>query len=109
MPSPDESSQESPAQFTTTHWSVVLRAGQEDAPAAREALETLCRAYWRPLYIFARRFRQTEQDAEDLTQAFIARFLERGYIRAADPRRGRFRSFLLTSFKHFINTDWTRT
>jgi RNA polymerase sigma factor (sigma-70 family) len=89
-------------EFTTTHWSVVLAAGQCDTPDAHQALGTLCRTYWYPLYAFARRQGRSPEDAEDLTQAFFERFLEKGSIGLADPTRGRFRSFLLGSFKNFI-------
>jgi RNA polymerase sigma factor (sigma-70 family) len=89
-------------EFTTTHWSVVLAAGQRDAPDAQRALGKLCRTYWYPLYAFARRQGKSPEDAEDLTQEFFARFLENGSIGLADPARGRFRSFLLGSFKNFI-------
>jgi RNA polymerase sigma factor (sigma-70 family) len=89
-------------EFTTTHWSVVLTAGQDDSPDAQQALGMLCRTYWYPLYAFARRQGRSAEDAEDLTQGFFARFLEKGSIGLADPARGRFRSFLLASFKNFI-------
>jgi RNA polymerase sigma factor (sigma-70 family) len=89
-------------EFTTTHWSVVLTAGQVDSPDAQQALGMLCRTYWYPLYAFARRQGRSAEDAEDLTQGFFARLLEKGSIGQADPARGRFRSFLLASFKNFI-------
>jgi RNA polymerase sigma factor (sigma-70 family) len=91
--------------FASTHWSVVLAAAQSDLPANRMALEKLCRAYWKPLFAFARRLGHPEPDAEDLTQGFFEQFLGKGYIRAADPRRGRFRAFLLTSFRHFVANE----
>jgi DNA-directed RNA polymerase specialized sigma24 family protein len=94
--------------FASTHWSVVLLAGQSGSPDGRAALEQLCRSYWKPLFAYARGLGQTEEDAKDLTQAFFEHFLHKGYIRAADPQRGRFRGFLRTSFKHFINADWVR-
>jgi RNA polymerase sigma factor (sigma-70 family) len=89
-------------EFTTTHWSVVLAAGEYHSPEAGQALGKLCRTYWYPLYAFARRQGKSPEDAEDLTQGFFARFLENGSIGLADPARGRFRSFLLGSFKNFI-------
>lgn len=92
--------------FPNTHWSVVLAAAGGQTPAA---LETLCRAYWKPLFVAARRLGHPEHDAQDLTQAFFEQFLEKGYIRAADPNRGRFRTFLFTSFKHFIRGEWVKT
>ena len=90
----------SPA-FVTTQWTVVLRAGGEHSPAADEALEKLCRTYWYPLYVFIRRSGSTQHDAEDLTQAFFARLLEKGYLAGLDRTKGKFRSFLLAAFKHF--------
>jgi RNA polymerase sigma factor (sigma-70 family) len=88
--------------FATTHWSVVLAAGQDSSPAAREALEKLCRAYWYPLYTFVRRQGQSPEDAQDVTQQFFARFLEKEYFGLADPVRGRFRSFLLAALRNFL-------
>ncbi len=90
------------APFVTTHWSVVLAAGEENARNHTEALEELCRAYWPPLYAFLRRDGQSPEQAADLTQGFFAQVLERGVLGQADPLRGRFRSFLLTSLRHFI-------
>ena len=88
--------------FATTHWSVVLAAGHDSAAGAREALEKLCRAYWYPLYTFVRRQGRSPEDAQDVTQEFFARFLEKEYFGLADPARGRFRSFLLASLKNFL-------
>jgi RNA polymerase sigma-70 factor (ECF subfamily) len=94
--------------FTTTHWSVVLAAGQTANPAAQEALETLCRAYWYPLYAYVRRLGHDEDMAKDLTQAFFARVLEKNYVGRADRERGRFRSFLLTTLKRFLTDEWDK-
>jgi RNA polymerase sigma factor (sigma-70 family) len=95
--------------FATTHWSVILTAGKEiDSPHAREALETLCRTYWYPLYAYVRRQGHAPEDAEDLTQAFFARLLEKKYVANARRERGRFRTFLLTSLKRFLVNDWHR-
>jgi RNA polymerase sigma factor (sigma-70 family) len=88
--------------FATTHWSLVLRAGQRDEADSAEALEKLCRAYWFPLYAFARREGCGPEEAQDLTQEFFSRLLEKNYLQTADPQRGRFRSFLLASFKHMM-------
>jgi RNA polymerase sigma factor (sigma-70 family) len=96
------------AQFTTTHWSVVLAAGHGSVPGAQEALETLCRTYWYPLYIYVRRQGQSPHDAQDLTQEFFARLLEKKYLRLADPDRGKFRAFLLKSLKHFLVNEWQK-
>ena len=92
--------------FVTTHWSVVLAAGADSASGAQAALEQLCRTYWFPLYAYVRRQGQSEPDAQDITQAFFARFLEKNHVRLADPARGRFRSFLLTCLKHFLVNEW---
>jgi RNA polymerase sigma-70 factor (ECF subfamily) len=94
--------------FASTHWSMVLTAVEGDLLAAETALGKLCSAYWKPLFVFARRLGHNEHDAQDLTQGFFEQFLEKGYIRAADPRRGRFRSFLLTSFRHFVRNEWAK-
>ena len=94
--------------FATTRWSVVLAAGQGAGLGAAEALETLCRSYWYPLYAYVRRQGHGVQDAEDLTQEFLARFLARQYLQRADPCRGRFRAFLIQSLKHFLVNEWAR-
>lgn len=94
--------------FDTTHWSVVLKAGADDSPQAAEALARLCRAYWYPLYAYVRRQGYSMEDAQDLTQEFFARLLEHNYLRSADRKRGRFRTFLLTSLKHFLINEWKR-
>lgn len=95
--------------FATTHWSVVLAAGDSGSPAAQAALENLCRTYWFPVYTFVRRHGRSAADAEDLTQEFFARLLARGTIRAADPIRGRFRAFLLASLRNFLANEWDKT
>lgn len=94
--------------FRTTHWSAVVLAGQSGTPQADDALERLCRVYWPPLYAYVRRLGHGAHDAQDLTQEFFARLLEKNYLRLADRERGRFRSFLLTSLKHFLVNDWIR-
>src|SRR6266849_10410360 len=88
--------------FATTRWTVVLAAGRRSAPQADVALEELCRTYWYPLYVYVRRHTSTREDAEDLTQAFFARFLEKNYLAAINSERGRFRAFLLAALKHFL-------
>jgi RNA polymerase sigma-70 factor (ECF subfamily) len=88
--------------FATTHWSLVLQAVQSDSPQSAEALEKLCRAYWYPLYAFVRRQNHSPEEAQDLTQEFFSRLLEKNYLQIADPSRGRFRSFLLGSLKHML-------
>src|SRR5881394_269304 len=90
-----------PVAFTTTHWSVVLTA-QDESPAAHEALEKLCRTYWRPIYAFVRRQGAGPEDAEDLTQGFFALLLERKDLNTVRKEKGRLRSYLLASVKHFL-------
>ena len=87
--------------FATTHWSVVLTA-QDESPAAQEALEKLCRTYWRPIYGFVRRQGAAIEDAEDLTQGFFALFLERKDLNTVRKEKGRLRSYLLVSVKNFL-------
>jgi len=87
--------------FATTHWSVVLEA-QGESPAAQEALEKLCRTYWRPIYGFVRRQGSKPEEAEDLTQGFFALILERKDLNIVRKEKGRLRSYLLTSVKHFL-------
>ena len=94
--------------FATTHWSVVLAAGNADTPAANAALETLLRAYWKPLFFYLRQRGQTHHDAEDLVQAFFCRFLEKDAVREASQQRGRFRSFLLAALKNFLANEYDR-
>jgi RNA polymerase sigma-70 factor (ECF subfamily) len=94
--------------FATTHWTVVQTAGGAESPESSQALESLCRTYWYPLYAYVRRAGNSPQDAEDLTQAFFARFLEKQWVVDADRNRGRFRSFLLTSLKHFLANEWDK-
>ena len=94
--------------FASTRWSLVVAAGQGTSPESQEALATLCRVYWYPLYAYARCRLPSVEDAQDLTQEFFARLLEKDYLRAADPGRGKFRSFLLTAFKHFLAKERDR-
>jgi RNA polymerase sigma-70 factor (ECF subfamily) len=96
------------AAFTTTHWSVVLEAGNEESPRATEALGQLCRIYWRPLYAYVRRRGYSPHEAPDLVQEFFARVIEKNYFGAADRHRGRFRTFLLASMEHFLAKEWQR-
>jgi RNA polymerase sigma-70 factor (ECF subfamily) len=94
--------------FANTRWSMVVAAGQRDSPESAEALAALCQAYWYPLYSYARRQLASVADAQDVTQAFFAQLLEKNYLLQADPARGKFRSFLLTAFKHFLSKDRDR-
>jgi DNA-directed RNA polymerase specialized sigma24 family protein len=97
-------------QFPTTQWNLVLLAGESLAQQSREALETLCRTYWYPLYAFVRRQGYSPDEAQDLTQGFFARLLEKRYLRDYQRERGRFRTFLLASLQHFLanERDWAR-
>jgi RNA polymerase sigma-70 factor (ECF subfamily) len=92
--------------FVTTHWSLVVSARASDTTQARNALEKLCRAYWFPIYAFVRRQGNDPHDAQDLTQEFFARLLEKNQIAGANPVKGRFRSFLLGALKHFLANEW---
>ena len=93
--------------FATTHWSLVL-AVQGESPAAHEALEKLCRAYWRPLYAFVRQQGYRHEEAEDLTQGFFAVLLERRDFGTLRADKGRLRSYLLVSLKHFLADEKRR-
>jgi RNA polymerase sigma-70 factor (ECF subfamily) len=88
--------------FPSTHWSVVLAAHSDDPARARDALEQLCTVYWYPLYAYLRRRGHQPADAEDLVQGFIEHLLERHFFQAANPDKGRFRSYLLASLNHFL-------
>jgi len=94
--------------FATTHWTAVLAAGQGDAQQAEVALEELCRTYWYPLYAYVRRHGHSREDAEDLTQGFFARLLEKNYLEGVRSDRGKFRSFLLVALKRFLANEWDR-
>ena len=92
--------------FATTRWTVVLAAGRDRTSAP--ALAQLCERYWPPLYSYARRRGYSVEHAQDVTQAFFLRFLEKRYVQSADRQRGKFRSFLLASFKHFLANEYDR-
>jgi RNA polymerase sigma-70 factor (ECF subfamily) len=94
--------------FATTHWTVVLAAGRQRSPQAARALEELCRTYWFPLYAYVRRRGHTKEDAEDLTQAFFARLLEKNFLAGLSSEKGKFRAFLLVSLKHFLANEWDK-
>lgn len=94
--------------FATTHWSVVLSAGQSNSSQASAALEKLCRTYWPPLYSYVRRQGHGPEDAQDLTQAFFAKLLEKNFWARADRQKGRFRSFLLTALRQFLSDQRDR-
>jgi RNA polymerase sigma-70 factor (ECF subfamily) len=94
-------------EFHTTRWSVVVSA-QGGRSGARVALEKLCQAYWYPLYAYVRRQGMGVHDAQDLTQEFFARLLEKGWLAGVDREQGRFRSWLLAAMKHFLANEWNR-
>ena len=95
--------------FATTHWTVVLAAGQRHTPSADAALEELCRTYWFPLYAYVRRRGHAKADAEDLVQAFFARLLAKNFLANLASERGKFRAFLLAALKHFLANEWDKT
>ena len=86
----------------------MVAAGQGSTTQAKAALEELCQTYWYPLYVYVRRKVATQEDAEDLTQAFFARFLEKNYLEKLSSEKGKFRAFLLASLKHFLANEWDR-
>ena len=100
---------DSAGRFTTTHWSIVVAAGHAAGPQADLALAQLCTTYWYPLYAFIRRRGHNPHDAQDLTQAFFARLLEKNYVAQADRERGRFRTYLLAALTHFLADEWDKT
>jgi DNA-directed RNA polymerase specialized sigma24 family protein len=109
MPSNSSNASASPGgRFATTHWSLVLAAGQSEADQAGPALEALCAAYWYPIYAHVRRAGYDPPTAQDLTQGFFARLLERRVLPRADPQRGKFRGFLLASLRNFLLNEYDR-
>jgi len=97
-----------PARFVATHWSVVLAAKDRESPQSDRALEALCLTYWQPLYVFLRRQGHRSHDAQDLVQEFFARLLQKNYLKAVEPERGRFRTFLIMALKRFLANEWDR-
>jgi RNA polymerase sigma factor (sigma-70 family) len=96
-------------QFVTTRWTIVLTAGRTDTTQAQAALEKLCQTYWYPIYAYVRRQGHSPEDAQDLTQEFFARLIAKNYVRDVDPSKGKFRSFLLASLKHFLANEWDKS
>lgn len=94
--------------FVTTRWTVVLSAGCKSSPQSDRALGELCQTYWFPLYAYVRGRGHSKEDAEDLVQAFFARFLEKNYLEGLSAERGKFRAFLLASLKHFLANEWDK-
>jgi RNA polymerase sigma-70 factor (ECF subfamily) len=109
MAGPESEQGASAGVFATTHWSVVIAAREAGTPTAQDALESLCQVYWYPIYVYVRRKGYTPEDAQDLTQEFFARLLEKQWLSQADRRRGKFRSFLLGSMNHFLANEWRRS
>ena len=95
--------------FQTTHWSLVMKARADESSDARVALETLCRAYWRPIFHFIRARGHQTDEAQDLTQEFFRVVIEKGYFDQADQDRGRFRAFLKTAIKNFLANEWKKS
>ena len=102
------SSSYAPRVFPNTRWSVVLAATQRSSPESAAALEALCRAYWYPLYAYVRRCGQSPPDAQDLTQEFFWRLLEKRWLDSANPDKGKLRTFLIVALKHFMSKEWRR-
>ena len=104
----DDSRAAEAARFATTQWSLVLAAGEGSSATSRDALAALCKTYWYPVYAFIRRRGKPVHDAQDLTQEFFTRLLEKNTVAVARPERGRFRSFLLTAVKNFLAGEWKK-
>ena len=97
-----------PRVFATTHWSVVRAASRSDSELARCALETLCSAYWYPIYVYVRRKGYGPDNAQDLTQEFFAQLIAKEHLRLADCEKGKFRTFLLATLDYFLAREWSR-
>ena len=102
------SSSEAPRIFPHTRWSLVLAATQKEAPESAAALELICQAYWYPLYAYARRCGKSPHDAQDLTQEFFCRLLEKRWLDSADREKGKLRTFLIVALKNFMSKEWRR-
>jgi RNA polymerase sigma-70 factor (ECF subfamily) len=96
------------SRFATTHWSLILAAGDRKSPHADEALAVLCSAYWSPVYAYIRRLGYPVDQAEDLTQAFFTRLLEKEFLAAVDRGKGRFRAFVMACVRHFLSNEQDR-
>ena len=102
------SSNEAPKLFPHTQWTVVLAATRKNTPESAAALEAICRAYWYPLYAYVRRCGQSAHDAQDLTQEFFCRLLDKRWLDTADREKGRLRTFLIVALKNFMSKEWRR-
>src|SRR5436190_7383507 len=98
-----------PGPFLTTHWSVIVRAGDSLSPESDAAMGQLCRSYWYPLYAFVRRKGHSHENACDFTQEFFSRLIEKRYLRSVDQDLGKFRTFLMTSMTHLLANEWDKT
>jgi DNA-directed RNA polymerase specialized sigma24 family protein len=94
--------------FVPTRWTLVISAGRKSSPQSDQALADLCRTYWYPLYAYVRRQGHSRENAEDLTQAFFARFLQKNYLEGLSSDRGKFRAFMLACMKHFLANEWDK-
>ena len=103
-----DSSGDAPGVFPNTRWSVVLAAARADSPGSAAALETICSAYWYPLYAYARRAGQSPHDAQDITQEFFCRLMEKRWLDSVHPGKGKLRTFLIVALKHFMSKEWRR-
>ena len=101
-------SHDAPGAFPNTRWSAVLAATQRPSPESAAALEALCRAYWYPLYAYVRRCGPSHHDAQDLTQEFFRRLLEKRWLDSVERGKGRLRTFLITALKNFMSKEWRR-
>src|SRR5690242_15140796 len=108
MPQSGREPEAVPRVFATTHWSVVLAAGLDESTSAQAALETLCRGYWYPIYVYVRRKGYGPDDAQDLTQEFFAQLIIKHHLRLADRNKGKFRTFLLATLDYFLAREWSR-
>ncbi len=108
MKSQNDEEHPTAARFHTTRWSLVLSAGDLTAPEAEESLAALCEMYWYPLYAYLRRKGYSAPESEDLTQGFFCRFLQKNYLQAVKPEKGRFRSYLLGALRHFVSHERDR-
>ena len=108
MPEPSHTDSSPQPLFLTTRWSIVLSARDRASSSGTLALESLCRAYWYPLYVFVRRQGHGAHDAQDLTQAFFARLLEKDYLQSVEREKGRFRTFLIMAMKRFLLNEWDK-
>jgi RNA polymerase sigma factor (sigma-70 family) len=104
-PSNESPSREAPRVFPNTRWSIVLAASQS-TPETAGALDVICRTYWSPLYAYVRRSGHSPHDAQDITQEFFQRLLEKNWLHSADREKGRLRAFLIVSLKNFMTNRW---